>query len=122
MLPPQTARLLTDVGDWHWPGAADQPCAGAKFHSPTPLFTHDVRLLPVQWFIDASIVPSMAVPSAWLCGTCKDNVALLQQIIYRNKGDVPWAVRREFGNELRRLAFSGWSVFLRVTEEARKQS
>lgn len=119
MLPPETATLLRAGGDWHWPGSTDHPCAGAKFHSPTPLFTHEVRLVPMQWWINAGANPlEKSTPIAWLCATCKDNLNLLHQIIYRGNGEVPWSVRREFGNELRRLAFQGWAHFKRVTGHA----
>lgn len=114
MLPPNTSTLLYGGGDWSLPGADDQQCEGAKFHSPTPLFVHDVRLVPYNWLHELHINPGVAPAAVWLCGTCKDNLAILQQIYKATNGDVPWPVRREFGNELRALAQKGWDRYLKV--------
>jgi hypothetical protein len=69
------------------PTTDGQVCAGAKFHSPTPLVLHEVEIngQPVQ-----------------LCGTCRSNLGVLRALLTRH-GELPWPVRREFGNRLREL-------------------
>lgn len=115
-LPEHTSRLIYASGEWTLPGADDMPCEGARFHSPTPLFTEFTRLVPEAWLVGYGINPSVLPQTAWLCGTCRDNLAILQQIYLASNGDVPWAVRREFGNDLRALASRGWTYYQRVME------
>lgn len=64
------------------------PCEGAKFHSPTPLLVHDVEL------------PDGG--TAKLCGSCRDNLAVLLALLADDPA-LAWNVRREFGNKLRSL-------------------
>lgn len=114
-LPEHTAALLYAGGSWRLPGADDQACEGARFHSPTPLFVEDTRIVPVMWLSDLKINPGVAPECVWLCGTCRDNLAILTQIYKAAEGRVPWKVRREFGNSLRALAERGWARYEQVT-------
>lgn len=108
-LPEHTRALLYAGGDWHLPGDDEAVCEGSKFHSPTPLFVDPfVTLIPTQWSAQASAQLS---PRVALCGTCKDNLAILQQIMLACGGEVPWQVRREFGNSIRALADKGWRLY-----------
>lgn len=68
-------------------------CEGAKFHSPQPLQVHPVLLSDGSW--------------ANLCGTCRDNLSILRDLLAANSGTLPWSVRREFGNLIRALALRG---------------
>ena len=85
------------VQGWY---ANDGECAGAKFHSPQPLVLHDVSLNAAD--------PTDGRLSALLCGTCADNLKVLQKLMVIHEGRVPWPVRREFGNQIRALAEQGW--------------
>ena len=107
-LPEHTGALLYAGGSWRLPGDDQAECEGARFHSPTPLFTHLVRLVPPEW--DAAI-SAMHSPLVHLCGVCRDNLAILQQILAVHDGKVDWPVRREFGNEIRALALRGWQIY-----------
>lgn len=73
--------------------AQDQECVGAKFHSPTPLLLHKVALE------EDHVVH--------LCGVCRDNLRLLGELESVRDGQLPWEIRREFGNRLRLLAKNG---------------
>lgn len=64
-------------------------CAGARFHSPTPLLLHPTGL-PDGREVD-------------LCGTCKDNLGVLKTLLDQHGDELTWPVRREFGNQLRAL-------------------
>lgn len=112
---PQHLRdLLYASGSWRLPGEDDAECEGATFHSPRPMFVQDTRLVPYEWLHEEGINPGVAPKSAWLCGTCRDNLAILQQVLKATGGDVPWEVRREFGNTVRRLAVQGWLAYSEV--------
>lgn len=63
-------------------------CAGAQFHSPTPLEVHEITL-------DERVIH--------LCGVCRDNLRLFQEMLRAEGGELPWPVRRQFGNQLRLL-------------------
>lgn len=95
------------------PGESGHGCEGAKFHSPTPMFCRETRLVPAEWD------PDFAGPTAWLCGTCRDNLAVLQQMLYATSGTLDWPVRREFGNQVRLLAERGWKAWAQDRAEAR---
>lgn len=94
MAPAQTKifEVLARVDPDALPGSpadeSDRSCEGAKFHSPSPLLLHDVEL------------PSGR--RARLCGSCRDNLVVLQRL-HQVEPDLPWEVRREFGNRLRAL-------------------
>ena len=79
--------------------AREGACAGAKFHSPQPLVLHTVPMYPGH-----------ASPGVMLCGTCADNLSVLQRLMADYDGDVPWPIRREFGNWIRALAEKGWEA------------
>jgi hypothetical protein len=66
----------------------DLVCEGARFHSPQPLLLHKVK---------------MPKRTAHLCGTCADNLVVLQALLDANDGDLAWPVRRDFGNQIRAL-------------------
>jgi hypothetical protein len=40
----------------------------------------------------------------YLCGTCTDNVKVLLALLRARGGDVPWTVKRCFGNLVRGVA------------------
>lgn len=112
-LPEHTREFLYAGGDWKLPGADDQRCEGAAFHSPRPLFVRDVSLVLPEWWGDNPEQAYWAwAPKVWLCGTCADNVNILLQMLYATDGNLDWAIRREFGNALRALAKRGWDWFV----------
>jgi hypothetical protein len=78
--------------------AADDTCEGAAFHSPHPLTVREVPL---------SLAGAPDGPMACLCPTCAENLKALQGLLRATSGDLPWVVRREFGNKLRALAMKG---------------
>lgn len=108
MLPEKTKEMLYREGTWKLPGEDDVACEGAKFHSPRPLFCRNTRLVRQDW--DQRLWTF--APQAWLCGTCRDNLDILLQMLYATDGDLPWEVRREFGNDLRALSKKGWDWFV----------
>lgn len=65
-------------------------CQGAEHHSPRPIVLHSVDLPD-----DRSVI---------LCGTCRDNLGTLLSLMQDHPGQLPWPVRREFGNIIRALA------------------
>lgn len=83
------AAALARAQDIDLPGESseDTECEGARFHSPKPLRVHLVDLGDGRY--------------ATLCGTCRDNVAVLRLLEQLKVDDVPW--RRGFGNKLRSL-------------------
>jgi hypothetical protein len=89
--PRAIALALRDIDPSTLPGrpATDEPCEGAKFHSPTPLILHDVHLS------NGRVVS--------LCGCCRDNADVLAALLAQFAQDLEWPVRREFGNKLRAL-------------------
>lgn len=106
-LPPNVAEFLGHGNRrWTMPGDAGEPCEGAKFHSPTPMFCQETRLVPRDWD------PEFKSPTAWLCGTCRDNLAILHQMLWVTSGTLDWPVRREFGNQIRSLAEKGWKAWV----------
>jgi hypothetical protein len=104
-LPEHTRALLYAAGTWHLPGDPEAVCEGSRFHSPTPMFVAEVPLIPASWGEEHSV----ASRRLRLCGTCRDNLAILRQIFVSTRGQVPWEVRREFGNTIRALAEEAWS-------------
>lgn len=69
------------------PTTKDVNCQGAKFHSPRPMVVHAF---------------TTSDKTVYLCGTCVDNVGLLRSLI--GATEVPWTVRRCFGNNVRQVA------------------
>jgi hypothetical protein len=80
----------------------DESCAGARFHSPSPLTVEEVPLSPDE---DSN------GPAVLLCPTCAANLAVLKALLWETNGILPWPVRRDFGNQLRALAFRGWAWY-----------
>lgn len=78
----------------------DQPCEGAKFHSPVPLLVRP-RPLPNGETI-------------FLCGTCGDTLTVFGQLLTQNEGELPWEVRREFGNRIRAIGLRGYKALREV--------
>lgn len=112
-LPPNTHDHLYGSGPeitWSLPGDDGIPCEGAKFHSPRPLFTEEVALVRPDWWPGVNTAPPGA-PRASLCGTCRDNLDILLQMLHHADGALDWEIRREFGNDLRALAKRGWEWF-----------
>lgn len=116
-LPPHTADLLShaDTSLWDWPGDEMQVCEGSRFHSPTPMFVLSERFIPFVW--NRSISDQHREERVWLCGTCQDNLRILQQIWWECRGDVPWEVRREFGNQIRALVVRAWDRYQSLMED-----
>lgn len=120
-LPANLAEML-DEGDFPTRGgffaADDNLCEGAKFHSPTPLVLKVVSLNPYYLSADTpgGVEGKREVDAGTvvLCGTCADNLGVLQDLLIRHNGSLPWKVRREFGNQIRIMAERGWAL----TEEA----
>lgn len=81
-------------------------CAGATFHSPTPLMLHEVPLDP--YWGGCSMM-------AWMCATCADNLKSFQCLLVEHEGEIPWALQRQFGNVLRALAMRGWDHYKTVS-------
>lgn len=94
MIPREVLALVQDTPSAELPGlpASGRECQGAKFHSPRPMTVHPFR-------VDG---PS-GERVIHLCGTCEDNVRLLRGLIDA-RDDVPWRVRRCFGNQVRAVA------------------
>lgn len=105
-LPSNLSDLLVG-SDVDLPGDATvgngHQCEGAKYHSPSPLVVHRVPLVDD---------PLQSRPEHWvfLCGTCEDNLNVLMSVLRLCEGDVPWPVRREFGNLIRSVAERGWEM------------
>jgi hypothetical protein len=91
------AGLVAPDGGWF---AIVDECEGARFHSPNPLVLRKVFLAPDGTGITANV-----------CGTCADNLTVLQRLLVKCDGDVDWPVRREFGNLVRALAQKGWEDY-----------
>lgn len=125
LLPPHTAAYVYGPAahsehGLKLPGADERPCEGAKYHSPRPLFVEATWLVRREWWPeDAQHAHWVMAPDAWLCGTCRDNLAILLQLIHHADGDLPWEVRREFGNEIRALAKKGWAWFAEQKSKGR---
>lgn len=78
--------------DMELPGipTREHECQGSKFHSPRPMVVHPFPM------------PHTPGEKIYLCGTCSDNVRLLLALL--GQGDVPWTVKRCFGNLVRAVA------------------
>lgn len=111
LLPPHVHEFLYAGGTWRMPGDDEAPCEGARFHSPRPLTTRTVRLVPEDWYDEPSVTYWADAPQVNLCGTCEANLSILLQMLHAVEGDLDWPIRREFGNEIRALAYRGWEWF-----------
>lgn len=89
------SQLDTDLGFESTGGLArlGGDCEGSRYHSPRPLMTYRVAL------DDGAIVQ--------LCGTCRDNLRLLRNLLDED-APLPWDALREFGNRIRDLGRRGW--------------
>lgn len=90
-VPTPIARSLIETGGIDLPGrvlAEHAACAGAKFHSPSPLTLREI---------------AFGTESVWLCGTCSDNLLVLLGMLKSRDGDLAWETRRCFGNLLRAI-------------------
>jgi hypothetical protein len=89
-LPAGIAEALGEIKPIHpalrW---AERECQGAAFHSPKPLDLHETKIGPDR-VVD-------------LCGTCLANLNIYMDIKRHFGGEIPWSVRREFGNRLRSI-------------------
>lgn len=111
-LPKNTEAYLYKGGDYHLPGEHEEACEGAVFHSPRPLFVHEQLLVDQQWWpMEIQHKVYDKAPRAYLCGTCRDNLYLLLQMLHASDGTLDWEIRREYGNLLRALALRGWQWF-----------
>lgn len=84
--------------------SSEHDCEGSKFHSPNPLLVYEVDLVPWDDRIQVHI--------AWLCGTCRGNLWVYQELLKEREGDIPWDVQRSFGNQIRALAKQGWRIYM----------
>jgi len=100
------------------PGAVSDPeiaCAGAKFHSPTPLTMRSYDLKgAVAYVVSGEKLREEGPDRVWLCGTCVANLKVLLLVLHAHDGELPWEVRREFGNRLRAVAFRAWKHYRAV--------
>lgn len=105
-VPPTILSLIRKVNGLPLPGIlAESPvaCEAAKHHSPRPLTVMEYRvhragLEPIYTVADSSD------DTAWLCGTCADNIRVAIALFAAHEGDLPWQARREFGNLARAIA------------------
>lgn len=67
--------------------ASVRPCEASKFHSPRPLVTK---------------LRTWRERDYWLCGNCAANLEIYLMLLTEDP-ELPWAVQREFGNEVRRI-------------------
>ena len=89
-------------------------CEGAKFHSPNPLVVYREPVVPPPAWSD---YPEEAY--AWLCGTCRANLAVYLTLLVQYEGELDWEVRREFGNRIRALGERGWELHRARTVEGK---
>lgn len=115
LLPPHVREYIYTAGPevtWSMDGTEDRECEGAKHHSPRPLTVKDTSLVRREWWHEDYPSPIwLNAPRAYLCGTCRGNLSILLQMLHHAEGDLPWEVRREFGNDIRALATKGWVWF-----------
>lgn len=116
-LPKVMAMTLAEIDLSGYPaelvGAVE--CEGSAFHSPKPLMVRQVSLLP--WANVPETAWGDSPRTAYLCGVCGDNLAVFQAILYHLDGELHYTLAREFGNRIRSLGQSGWSVYQRYLKE-----
>lgn len=97
MIPGQVLDLIDQTPSIELPGepTREHECQGAKFHSPRPMLVHPFK-------VDQRTV--------YLCGTCADNVQVLLALLTAHEGDVPWVVKRCFGNLVRSVAEAAFAT------------
>lgn len=98
--------------------AIGRECAGSRFHSPTPLVLNQIVLNPA-WV--QTIRPGDRYHgdhrTEWLCSTCADNVHVYLRLLESTEGNVPWEVRREFGNMIRSLGDEAWASHVKLQKK-----
>jgi hypothetical protein len=88
---PPNVREAIDSAAPSLPGRpAVEECQGAKFHSPRPMILHET--------------PVGSGDVVLLCGTCRDNLAVLEALQESTEEALPGPLRREWGNVIRALA------------------
>lgn len=92
MIPREVLAHIEESPGTELPGipSDEHACQGSKFHSPRPMVVHPFPM------------PHTPRETIYLCGTCSDNVRLLMAL--QDQGDVPWSVKRCFGNLVRAVA------------------
>lgn len=83
----------------------DQDCAGAMYHTPRPLVLIQCLLVPLDWLGD------IGGEKVWLCGTCRENLEVYQALLWEYHGELPWTLKREFGNMIRALGDRSWDQY-----------
>lgn len=92
MIPGELLSHIENAPQAERPGilSIEHECQGSRFHSPRPMVVHPLPM------------PHAPGEMIYLCGTCRDNVRLLLGL--EEQGEVPWPVKRCFGNLVRALA------------------
>jgi hypothetical protein len=92
VIPREVLTLIEESPHMELPGipTREHECQGSKFHSPRPMVVHPFPM------------PHTPGEMIYLCGTCSDNVRLL--LALEAQGEVPWTVKRCFGNLIRAVA------------------
>lgn len=96
MIPTPVLALIEETPSAELPGrpTVRDECQGAKFHSPRPMIVHPFEMPRADGKNE----------TVYLCGTCADNVKVLFSLLKARQGDVPWTVKRSFGNLVRGVA------------------
>lgn len=108
-VPPTMLALIHQVGGLQVQGvlADTQECEGSKYHTPSPLV---LRPYTLSSFKKIEMVPTDDddEKAIWLCGTCVANLNIFLSLMEATEGNMPWEVRREFGNLIRLLGLDLW--------------
>ena len=104
--PPEMLSYAREAGA-HLPGIFQDGvlCEGSEYHTPNPLLLHRYLLSAEQ---DLAMTPDEG-RGVLLCGTCADNVRVMLALLRSADGVLPWKVRREFGNTIRKLGMTAWT-------------
>jgi hypothetical protein len=100
-VPAATRRLIEQ--SWRLKEIVDlngHHCEGAQFHSPTPIC---IRPYVLGQELLAPAEEDELDIATWLCGNCCDNLTVYLRLLFEYEDDLPWVVRREFGNLIRAL-------------------
>lgn len=92
MIPGEVLAHIAGSPAMELPGITtdEHECQGSKFHSPRPMVVHPLPM------------PHAPGEMIYLCGTCADNLKML--LAFQAHGEVPWTVKRCFGNLIRAAA------------------
>ncbi len=88
---------------------ASSECEVARHHSPYPLLTHLIPLIPDEWGEVVELSPMRTTILA--CGTCRDSIRVMQHLLWVSNGTLDWTIRREFGNRVREMVEASWVEF-----------